>query len=92
MAPLLAITEDGQTIEIGTVGNEGFIGVPILHEVGITPYRVIVQMPVEALRIEPHLLLAEVSRSGILRELLSRYAHIYWKFRWSSRRLPSLPH
>ena len=37
MASLVAITEDGETIEIGTVGSEGFIGVPIVHEVGITP-------------------------------------------------------
>jgi len=73
---LLAITEDGRTIEIGAVGNEGFIGVPIVHEVGIAHYRVIVQMPVEAVRIEPHLLLAEVHRGGKLRELLSRYAHV----------------
>ena len=55
MASLVAITEDGQTIEIGTVGNEGFIGVPIVHEVGIMPYRVIVQLPAEAVRIEPPL-------------------------------------
>jgi CRP-like cAMP-binding protein len=54
IASLVAITEEGQTIEIGTVGREGFIGVPIVHEVGVTPYRVIVQMPADAARIEPH--------------------------------------
>ena len=32
MASLLAITEDGSTLEIGTVGREGYIGVPILHQ------------------------------------------------------------
>ena len=76
VASLLAITEDGRTIEFGSVGNEGYIGVPIVYEVGIAHYRVIVQMPVEAVRIEPHLLLAEVHRGGKLRELLSRYAHV----------------
>ena len=70
VASLLAITEDGRTIEIGSVGNEGFIGVPIVHEVGTAHYRVIVQMPVEAVRIEPHLLLAEIHRGGKLHELL----------------------
>src|SRR5437870_13068195 len=34
VASLLAITEDGRTIEIGSVGKEGFIGVPIVHEIG----------------------------------------------------------
>jgi CRP-like cAMP-binding protein len=76
MASLVAITEDGQTIEIGAVGSEGFIGVPIIHEGGITPYRVIVQMPAEATRIEPHHLIDEFNRGGKLRELLSHYAHV----------------
>ena len=76
MTSLVAITEDGETIEIGTVGSEGFIGVPIIHEVGITPYRVIVQMPAEAARIERHHLLDEFNRGGKLRELLSHYAHV----------------
>ena len=52
MASLLAITEDGSTIEIGTVGREGYLGAPILHQVGITPYRVTSQIPLTALRIE----------------------------------------
>lgn len=76
MASLVAITEDGQTIEIGVVGSEGFLGVPIVHEVGITPYRVIVQMPVDAARIDPLHLIDEFNRGGKLRELLSHYAHV----------------
>src|SRR5437588_453911 len=44
MASLFAITEDGSTLELGTVGNEGFIGVHILHQVGVTAYRVTVQI------------------------------------------------
>lgn len=76
MTSLVAITEDGETIEIGAVGSEGFIGVPIIHEVGITPYRVVVQMPAEAARIESHHLLDEFSRGGKFREMLSHYAHV----------------
>jgi CRP-like cAMP-binding protein len=52
MASLLAITEDGSTIEIGTVGSEGYIGGSILHQVGMTAYRVTVQIPMMALRME----------------------------------------
>jgi hypothetical protein len=66
MASLLAITEDGQTIEIGAVGSEGFIAVPIIHEVGVTPNRIMVQMPAETARIEPYHLLDEFSRVGKL--------------------------
>src|SRR5258708_17932659 len=76
MASLLAITEDGSTIEIGTVGREGYIGGPILHQVGITPYRVTTQMPMTALRIEAKTFLSEVNREGPLRKMLLRYAHV----------------
>ena len=62
MASLLAITEDGSTIEIGTVGREGYLGAPILHQVGITPYRVTAQMPMTALRVEAKASLSEVNR------------------------------
>src|SRR5438552_2201217 len=59
MVSLLALTEDGQTIEIATVGNEGFIGVPIIHEVAIAPYRVTVQAPVNVLAVEADRLKSE---------------------------------
>ena len=76
MASLLAITEDGSTIEVGTVGREGYIGGPILHQVGITPYRVTVQMPMTAIRMETNAFLAESRHEGPLRELLLRYAQV----------------
>jgi CRP-like cAMP-binding protein len=78
MASLLAITEDGQTIEIGTVGSEGFIGDPIIHRVGTTPYRVMVQIPLEAFRIEAKALLAQFNQGGKLQEVLLRYTHVLY--------------
>ncbi len=76
MGSLFAITEDGSTLEIGTVGREGYIGVPILHQVGMTAYRVTVQLPMMALRMEAHGFLLESNREGTLRTVLSRYAHV----------------
>src|SRR5258708_22378254 len=70
MASLLAITEDGSTIEIGTVGREGYIGGPILHQLCITPYRLTVQMPMMAFRMEANAFLIESHREGSLRQLL----------------------
>src|SRR5260370_42477924 len=70
MASLLGITEDGSTIEIGTVGREGYIGGPILNQIGITAYRVTVQMPKAALRIKADEFLVEANREGPLREQL----------------------
>ncbi|HKZ76924.1 MAG TPA: Crp/Fnr family transcriptional regulator [Pyrinomonadaceae bacterium] len=76
MASLFAITEDGSTLEIGTVGSEGYIGVPLLHQVGMTAYRVTVQIPMTALRMEANGFLFESNREGTLRTVLSRYAHV----------------
>jgi CRP-like cAMP-binding protein len=76
MASLFAITEDGSTLEVGTVGSEGHIGAPILHQVGIAAYRVTVQMPMMALRVEANGFLFESNREGLFRTLLSRYAHV----------------
>jgi CRP-like cAMP-binding protein len=76
MASLFAITEDGSTLEIGTVGSEGYIGVPILHQVGSAAYRVTVQLSMTALRMEANGFLVESNREGTLRTVLSRYAHV----------------
>jgi CRP-like cAMP-binding protein len=76
MASLFAITEDGSTLEIGTVGSEGYIGVPILHQVGVTAYRVMVQIPMMALRMEANGFLFESNRERTLRTVVSRYAHV----------------
>src|SRR5229473_1769687 len=75
MASLLAITEDGRTIELGVVGNDGYVGVPLIHDVDSAAYRVMVQTQATAMKIEAELLSVELERGGVMRRLLSRYAH-----------------
>jgi hydrogenase maturation factor len=66
MASFLAITEEGQTIDIAMVGNEGFIGDYLILKVGIAPCGVITQFGCEALRVEAEPLLVEFIRGGKL--------------------------
>jgi CRP-like cAMP-binding protein len=40
MCSLLSSTEDGSTVEVGMVGNEGMVGVPVILGVKCMPYRV----------------------------------------------------
>src|SRR6266852_1131852 len=75
IACLPAITEDGRTIELGVVGNDGYVGVPLIHDVDSAAYRVMVQTQATAMKIEAELLSVELNRGGTLRRLLSRYAH-----------------
>ncbi len=76
MTSLLAINEEGQTIEIGMVGSEGFIGLPIIRKVGFTSCRVMTLLPSPVVRIPAEPLLAEFNRGGKLHELLLRYSQV----------------
>ena len=72
---LLAITEDGQTVDICTIGNEGVVGLPIVLNVPIMPCRVVTQVPCEALIIKGTQLLAEFNRGSTLHRVLLKYAY-----------------
>ena len=75
MVSLLAVTEDGQALEVGMVGNEGMVGLPIVLGFEIIPYRVVIQLPCTALRIRTDRLKAEFNQGGQLHDLLLRYAN-----------------
>lgn len=72
---LLAITEDGKAIEVGMVGNEGLVGVPIVLGFNIMPNLVVTQLPCTALRIRTDKLKAEFNLGGHLHDLLLRYTY-----------------
>lgn len=75
MICLLSTTEDGRTIEVGTIGNEGMAGIPIVLRSGAAPYQVMVQLAGNALRISGNALREEFNRGGKLQDLLLRYTH-----------------
>ena len=75
MVSLLSVTEDGRSIEVGMIGDEGMAGIPIVLRVNRTPYQVMVQIPANAMRIRGDALREEFKRGGKLQDLLLRYAH-----------------
>jgi CRP-like cAMP-binding protein len=72
---LLSITEDGSTIEVAAVGNEGMIGLPLILGSSMTPYRVLVQLTTDVLKIAPDALAREFRSGGNLHKLLLHYTH-----------------
>src|SRR4051794_20943740 len=68
----LTVMQDGNAIEVATIGNEGLVG---HYGSGGTssPHRVIVQIPDGALRIEARALQEEGANAGPLRDLLTAY-------------------
>jgi CRP-like cAMP-binding protein len=67
--------EDGGTVEVGTVGNEGLAGLPALHRADRSPTRVYCQVPpCPCRRVPADLFVAEASRPGPLQDACHRYA------------------
>lgn len=76
MTALLAINQDGQTVEIGMISDEGFVGTPILRRVGVTTCRVMTLLPCRGVRVPAEHLLAEFNQGGRLQQLLLRYCQV----------------
>jgi CRP-like cAMP-binding protein len=73
---LLSIAEEGAIIEVGLLGNEGAIGIPIFLRSGPMPYRAVVQAAGTARRMKAERLKAEFDQCGPLHDLLHRYLHL----------------
>lgn len=74
---LLSIIKDGNSIEVGSVGSEGMVGISIALRENRAPYRVIVEVPGEALAVSADILRHEFDKEGELRDHLLRYTHAY---------------
>lgn len=70
---LVYAMEDGASVEVAGVGNEGLIGVTLFTGGETTPNRAMVQCAGYALRLKSELLKDEFNRVGALQKLLLRY-------------------
>ena len=69
----VAIMEDGSTTEIGVIGNEGMVGLPIILDTSYTNSTAIVQVGNGGYRIPAQRLQEELNRNGALKTLMMRY-------------------
>jgi CRP-like cAMP-binding protein len=65
---------DGRSVEVGLIGSEGFVGLPVLLETDPGPHHVVCQVTGPALRMPSNTFRATLRRSGVLRRLLYRYS------------------
>jgi len=70
---MLNFTEEGQPVEVGTVGNEGMVGLPVFWGAQEIPGQAFSQIPGEALRISAEAFQRQVRPEGTLYRLLQRY-------------------
>jgi len=66
--------EDGASVEVGLVGSEGVVGLPIVLGDDVSPNQAIVQIADGAMRMEAAALRDELKLGGRLQSLLLRYA------------------
>jgi len=69
---------NGQAAEVGTIGNEGVVGLPIMLGDDRAPTSVYVQVPGAGLRIKATLFKKELERSISMRAVMLRYAHAFF--------------
>jgi cAMP-binding proteins - catabolite gene activator and regulatory subunit of cAMP-dependent protein kinases len=73
---LISLTKEGETVEIGMVGNEGLAGAAVLLGADTIPYRAIVQTGGKAARLEIGAARKFFSSDPVIQKLLLRYIHI----------------
>ena len=72
---LVLTMTNGQAAEVGTIGNEGFVGLPVLLGGDRAATSVYIQVPGVGLRMRAETFREELERSGPMRATVFRYAH-----------------
>jgi CRP-like cAMP-binding protein len=68
----------GQASEVGTIGNEGVVGLPIVFGDDRAPTSVYIQVPGVGLRMKAALFKKELARSASMRIVMLHYAHAFF--------------
>ena len=75
MISLVVVTSAGQSVEVGVVGFEGFVGLPVVFGLNSSPQRALVQIaPAEAMRIKTETLQRLIEATPELKAKLDRFA------------------
>jgi CRP-like cAMP-binding protein len=78
VASLVITTSDGASAEVGTIGSEGMVGLPVVLGDRDAPSSVYVQVPGTALGMDARIFRGELERSPTLNLVMLRYAHAFF--------------
>ena len=76
-ASMLAYMENGDAAEVGMIGREGVVGLPVVLGAEHDDIEAVVECPGTALRMNAQAFLEELDRTPALRSLLLRYALVH---------------
>jgi CRP-like cAMP-binding protein len=75
LVSLLTLVDQHQALEVGLVGREGMVGIPLALEIATSPVRALVQGTGTALRMKAAPFLRELRQSHALQRELHRYTY-----------------
>jgi CRP-like cAMP-binding protein len=78
----LTVMKNGSAIDVGTVGNEGMVGLSAALGVPMSPYLVLVQVAGDALRMDARVFAQACEPDGPIRRVMFRY-YSYFLFQVS---------
>jgi CRP-like cAMP-binding protein len=78
VASLVITTADGASAEVGTIGNEGMVGLPICLGDRDSPSSVYVQVPGMGLQMDAGIFRRELDQNPTLNLVMLRYAHAFF--------------
>lgn len=78
VASLVITTLDGHSAEVGTIGSEGIVGLPVCLGDDLATSSVYVQVPGTALRMDARIFRVELDRSPTLNLVMLHYAHAFF--------------
>jgi CRP-like cAMP-binding protein len=75
VASIVNTMMDGSAAEVGTVGNEGMVGLPVILGDTVAPNDVYVQVPGTGLRMPANVFRETLDGSGTMRTVMLHYVH-----------------
>jgi CRP-like cAMP-binding protein len=73
---ILSVFPDGKSVEVGLVGKEGFVGVPLVAGFRTASTRAIIQIEATAFRVNSETLVAILRQSPMLERRLQQFAQV----------------
>lgn len=73
---LLTLVDRHQALEVGLVGREGMVGIPLALEISVSPVRALVQGSGTAMRMKAAAFLKQFRASNALQRELHRYTYV----------------
>lgn len=77
-ASVINVLPDGDAVEVGTIGNEGLVGTPVLLETDRMPCQCDMQIPGDGWRMPAQALTSAMRQSESLRTKLLRFAQAHF--------------